>query len=81
MSEFLLHRRTFALLVIALAFGTSARAEKRTPYTKSELEVAVPMGVPGVRAWADAPLSALRQQVAHLPALNATRQFSAKARG
>jgi len=76
MSEFLLHRRTFALLVIVLAFSAFARAGWRTPYTESELEVAVPMGVPGVRAWADAPLSVLREQVAHLPVLNPTRRFS-----
>lgn len=76
MSEFLLHRRIFELLVIAVAFNASARAEWRTPYTESESEVAVPMGVPGVRAWADVPLSVLRGQVAHLPALNAGHQFS-----
>jgi hypothetical protein len=76
MSEFLLHLRIFELLVIAVAFNASARAEWRTPYTESESEVAVPMGAPGVRAWADVPLSVLRGQGAHLPALNAGHQFS-----
>ena len=51
------------LLVCAVA---SANGEQRTPYTESELEAAIPMGIPGVRTWGDAPLSVLRTQLAHL---------------
>jgi predicted acylesterase/phospholipase RssA len=53
-----------------------ARAEQRTPYTETELESAVPMGIPGVRAWADAPLSVLRKQVERLAALGSGRPIS-----
>jgi hypothetical protein len=44
MSEFLLHRRTFELFIIAMAFNVCAHAGWRTPYTESELEVAVTDG-------------------------------------
>ena len=44
----------------------SARGEQRTPYTEAELENAIPMGIPGVRAWGDAPLSVLKTQLANL---------------
>jgi predicted acylesterase/phospholipase RssA len=43
-----------------------AKGEQRTPYTEEELENAIPMGIPGVRAWADAPLSVLKTQLANL---------------
>jgi len=43
-----------------------ATAEQRTPYTEAELENALPMGIPGVRAWGDAPLSTLKTQLANL---------------
>ena len=43
-----------------------ATAEQRMPYTEAELENALPMGIPGVRAWGDAPLSVLRTQLANL---------------
>ena len=36
----------------------------------------MPMGVPRVRAWVDAPLSVLRAQVAQLPTLNGADPFS-----
>ena len=65
-----------ALLVVAATVGTFGCAEVRTPYTDSELQIAVPMGVPGVRTWVDAPLSVLRAQVAQLPAVNGGVDFS-----
>ena len=34
------------------------------------------MGIPGVRAWADEPLSVLQKQVANLPAFNGAHDFS-----
>jgi predicted acylesterase/phospholipase RssA len=74
MPKFVL-RRTL-LFVVAVAFGGCAGTQRRTPYTESELQIAVPMGVPGVRTWADVPLSVLRNQVAHLPALNEAHEFS-----
>src|ERR1700757_1762844 len=55
-------------LAAVLLIGTagSATAEQRTPYTAAELEKAIPMGIPGVRAWGDAPLSVLKTQLANL---------------
>jgi hypothetical protein len=64
------------LLVVSIAIGASARAELRTPYTESDLEAAVPMGIPAVRTWADAPLSVLAPQVSHLPIMSGTHGFS-----
>ncbi len=74
MPKFVL-RRTL-LFVVAVAFGGCAGTQRRTPYTESELQIVVPLGVPGVRTWADVPLSVLRDQVAHLPALNEAHEFS-----
>jgi Patatin-like phospholipase len=54
----------YVLLLVSVAI--SATAEQRTPYTEAELENAIPMGIPGVRAWADAPLSVLKTQLANL---------------
>jgi predicted acylesterase/phospholipase RssA len=54
----------YVLLLVSVAI--SATAEQRTPYTEAELENAIPMGIPGVRAWADAPLSVLKNQLANL---------------
>ena len=53
-----------------------ATAEQRTPYTEAELENAIPMGIPGVRAWGDAPLSVLRTQLANLGPLLTGRPVS-----
>jgi hypothetical protein len=64
------------LIVVTIAASAWARAEIRTPYTESDLEAAVPMGIPAVRTWADAPLSVLAPQVAHLPAMSGTDDFS-----
>jgi hypothetical protein len=64
-----------ALVVVLAAGNPSTGAPLRTPYTEFELESAVSMGIPNVRTWADAPLSALRQQVPHLPALNGVNEF------
>jgi predicted acylesterase/phospholipase RssA len=60
--------RCAASLAAVALIGTalSASAEQRTPYTEAELENAIPMGIPGVRAWGDAPLSVLRSQLANL---------------
>jgi predicted patatin/cPLA2 family phospholipase len=73
----LCRRRLLSLLVVLAAlvcpcFGV----EHRTPYTEADLQNAVPMGIPAVRIWADAPLSVLRPLVANLPALNGRRDFS-----
>ncbi len=77
MLKFTSRRRAWRLLlVVAAAVSAFGCAELRTPYTESELQIAVPMGVPGVRAWVDAPLSVLRTQVAQLPALNGADAFS-----
>jgi hypothetical protein len=65
-----------ALVVVVALVSASTGADLRTPYTKSELQIAVPMGIPAVRTWADAPLSVLRPQVAHLPIFNGSGQFS-----
>jgi hypothetical protein len=65
-----------ALVVVAAMVNACTGADLRTPYTESELQIAVPMGIPAVRTWADAPLSVLRPQVAHLPILNESGQFS-----
>jgi hypothetical protein len=60
--------RCAANLAAVALIGTavSATAEQRTPYTEAELENAIPMRIPGVRAWGDAPLSVLRTQLANL---------------
>jgi predicted acylesterase/phospholipase RssA len=60
--------RCAAKVAAMLLIGTavSAIAEQRTPYTESELENAIPMGIPGVRTWGDAPLSTLKAQLANL---------------
>jgi predicted acylesterase/phospholipase RssA len=60
--------RCAANLVAVILIGTaiSATAEPRTPYTEAELENALPMGIPGVRTWGDAPLSVLKTQLANL---------------
>jgi hypothetical protein len=74
-----LRGRILSVLVVFAAGVTAytgTGSELRTPYTESELEIAVPMGIPAVRTWADAPLSVLRPQVARLPALNGAREFS-----
>ena len=65
-----------ALVVVAAMVSACTGADLRTPYTESELQIAVPMGIPAVRTWADAPLSVLRPQVAHLPIFNESGQFS-----
>jgi predicted acylesterase/phospholipase RssA len=52
--------------VVLISTAVSAAAEQRTPYTEAELENAIPMGIPGVRAWGDAPLSVLKTQLANL---------------
>jgi hypothetical protein len=65
-----------ALVVVAAMVNACTGADLRTPYTESELQIAVPMGIPAVRTWADAPLSVLRPQLAHLPILNESGQFS-----
>jgi predicted acylesterase/phospholipase RssA len=54
----------YVLFLVSAAI--SATAEQRMPYTEAELENAIPMGIPGVRAWADAPLSVLKNQLANL---------------
>jgi hypothetical protein len=56
----------YVWIIILAVVATYAGAEQRTTYTESELEAAVPMGIPGVGAWADAPLSALQKQVEQL---------------
>jgi hypothetical protein len=56
--------RLSAMLLISAV--VSAHGEQRTPYTESELEDAIPMGIPGVRTWGDAPLSVLRTQLTRL---------------
>jgi hypothetical protein len=65
-----------ALVVVVAMVSACTGAERRTPYTESELQTAVPMGIPAVRTWADAPLSVLRPQVAHLPIFNGSGEFS-----
>jgi hypothetical protein len=65
-----------ALVVVVAMVSACTGAELRTPYTESELQTAVPMGIPAVRTWADAPLSVLRPQVAHLPIFNESGRFS-----
>ncbi|MBV9876156.1 MAG: patatin-like phospholipase family protein [Verrucomicrobia bacterium] len=67
MSTFRRTRYAMNLSVLFLMSAVvSAQAEQRTPYTEAELEKAVPMGIPGVRAWGDAPLSVLKTQMANL---------------
>jgi hypothetical protein len=65
-----------ALVVVVAMVSACTGADLRTPYTESELQAAVPMGIPDVRTWADAPLSVLQPQVAHLPIFNGSGQFS-----
>lgn len=62
------HARFVTGLCVLLLVSTviPATAEQRTPYTEAELENALPMGIPGVRAWGDAPLSVLRTQLTNL---------------
>jgi Patatin-like phospholipase len=67
---------TFPFLIVLLAANSSAASQTRSPYTESDLESAVPMGIPNVRTWADAPLSVLQPQVSHLPALESANEFS-----
>jgi hypothetical protein len=64
------------LVLVAVSVFHCTAAEHRTPYTESDLETAVPMGIPAVRTWADAPLSVLMPQVANLPALKGGHDFS-----
>ena len=52
--------------VVLIASTISATGKERTPYTEAELENAIPMGIPGVRTWGDAPLSVVRTQLANL---------------
>jgi predicted acylesterase/phospholipase RssA len=52
--------------VMLAASMVSTQGEQRTPYTESELQAAIPMGIPGVRTWGDAPLSVVRTQLANL---------------
>jgi predicted acylesterase/phospholipase RssA len=66
MSTFRLARYAANLSALLFVCVASAHAEQRTPYTESELEAAIPMGIPGVRTWGDAPLSVLRTQLARL---------------
>jgi hypothetical protein len=76
-AKFSLGRRVFSALVfVAAAVSVCTGGELRTSYTESELQTAVPMGIPGVRAWADEPLSLLQKQVANLPAFNGAHDFS-----
>jgi hypothetical protein len=65
-----------ALVVVVAMLSVCTGGELRTPYTESELQIAVPMGIPAVRTWADAPLSVLGPQVAHLPIFNGSGEFS-----
>jgi predicted patatin/cPLA2 family phospholipase len=72
-----LRRPILGVLAVVVAVVTACNgAELRTPYTESELQTAVPMGIPAVRTWADEPLSLLRLQVAQLPAVNEEHGFS-----
>jgi hypothetical protein len=57
---------TSLYVLFLVSAAVSARGEQRTPYTEAELENAIPMGIPGVRAWGDAPLSVLKTQLANL---------------
>jgi hypothetical protein len=65
-----------ALVAVVAMVSACTGTELRTPYTESELQTAVAMGIPAVRTWADAPLSVLQPQVAHLPIFNGSGQFS-----
>jgi len=68
---------SFHLLTLIIALVTAqALGEQRTVYTESELQTAVPMGIPGVRTWADAPLSVLRTRVTQLAALDTGHSIS-----
>jgi predicted acylesterase/phospholipase RssA len=80
MSVFALSRRSIGnkavFAAVAIGLSLSSFAEVRTPYTEADLRDAVPMGVPGVRTWADAPLSVLQEQVALLPRFEGSGVFS-----
>jgi hypothetical protein len=65
-----------ALLVVVAMASACTGAELRTPYSESELQTAVPMGIPAVRTWADTPLSVLRRRVAQLAIFNGSHEFS-----
>jgi hypothetical protein len=72
-----LRRPILGVLAVVVAVVSACNgAELRPPYTESELQTAVPMGILAVRTWADEPLSLLRLQVAQLPALNEEHGFS-----
>ncbi|MBV8212078.1 MAG: patatin-like phospholipase family protein [Verrucomicrobia bacterium] len=64
----------FVVMLVSAAVPT--QGEQRTPYTESELEVAIPMGLPGVRTWGDAPLSVLRGQLQRLGPLSSGHAIS-----
>jgi predicted acylesterase/phospholipase RssA len=67
MSTFRLARFATNVSVLLLASAIfSVHGEQRSLYTESELEAAIPMGIPGVRTWGDAPLSVVRIQLANL---------------
>jgi hypothetical protein len=70
------HQILRALVVVVAMVSVCTGADLRTPYTESELQIAVPMGIPAVLTWADAPLSVLQPQVAHLPIFSGSGQFS-----
>jgi predicted acylesterase/phospholipase RssA len=77
MSRFRLPRYAAELSVLLFACAVvSANGEQRTPYTESELEAAIPMGIPAVRTWGDAPLSVLRTQLEHLAPLSSGHTIS-----
>jgi Patatin-like phospholipase len=64
-------KAVFHVLMVIIVAATQASGVQRTVYTESDLETALPMGIPGVRAWADAPLSVLPTQINRMPALDA----------
>jgi hypothetical protein len=72
----LLRQAWLALVILVATVRLSPGGGLRTPYTESDLQSAVPMGIPDVRTWADAPLSVLQPQVNQLPALNGSHEFS-----
>jgi predicted acylesterase/phospholipase RssA len=63
--RFVRYAKSLCLLLLISA-AVPAPGEQRTPYTEAELENALPMRIPGVRAWGDAPLSVLKSQLANL---------------
>ena len=77
MLKFLLGRWALrAFIIVVVAVRICPGAEQRTPYTEAELQNALPMGIPGVRTWADSPLSVLRAQLAQLPAFKGAPDLS-----